>query len=154
MFHERETRHNMLYSKSGHGHLCKASHCHCNINVNTVEITVFCALGGNYWEAFKLLSTELVMWVFMHCRGSLTLPVCSPRFSGGSCDTGGQGLMCSFGYLWYLLPAHRVLSFVTEERWQPIDECACGSATHRDKPLLNWNAYFISWLKYLRPKKQ
>lgn len=38
---------------------------------------VFRAVRENYQEAFKLLSTELVMWVFMHCRGCLcALPVC------------------------------------------------------------------------------
>lgn len=123
-------------------------------NKYTADITVFCAVGGNYCEALKLLSAELVMGVFVHCRGSLTLPVCSPTLSGGSCGTGAQGSICSFPYLQCLLPACRALSFVTVQWWQPIDECARGSATQRHKPLLNWNTYFISCVKYLRLVKQ
>lgn len=60
---------------------------------------VFCAVGVKYQEAFKLPSAELVMGVFIHCRGSLTLPVCSPSLSEGSCGAGAQGLICSFRYL-------------------------------------------------------
>lgn len=79
-------------------------------NKYRVDIMVFCAVGGNYREAFKLLSTELVMGVLIHCRGSLTLPVCSPSLSGGSCGTGAQGWICSFGCLPCPLPTHWALS--------------------------------------------